>query len=381
MTPDVFKTFHDVIRNTITPSWVGSVPHNFGEASAGTPKADEWRTIFTIHLPLCLILLSGTPGNQNAGHHQALDHTMQLVCAVILACARITNVDRMRRYRECLQAYISQLPILYPKLRCESIHHMAFHIYDFLELFGPVHSWWSFPFERLIGQLQRLPTNHRFGSYRFMRSNSIVLINSLTGQLEGTIHQAFLRAANLKRWLARAAINSDCIRRCKALFDKIYGERSNNSHQEQSDLADEDSSRENKATPDEIRAFVTSPHVALHARLRFKGVVYARASTHLGNSLVLFYPGGDIYSTLVPGSIQHIYTVGGKTFFAVRQYHRPSSIETDPFAQWPEFRAQTWSTNGDADTLEEVHVPWVHSHFAQLAISDKDVVVLDLNRT
>ena len=158
----MFKTFHNVIRNTVVPSWVSSVPRNFGTAAAGTPKADEWHTVFTIHLPLCLISLFGTPSN-NPSLYGVLDHTMQLVCAVLLACTRATDLDRMRRYRECLQAYVRELPTLYPGLDCESIHHMAFHIYDFLELFGPVHSWWAFPFERLIGLLQRLPTNHKFG--------------------------------------------------------------------------------------------------------------------------------------------------------------------------------------------------------------------------
>ena len=160
----------------MTPSWVNSVPHNFGAAAAGTPKAAEWRTVFTIYLPLCLISLFGTPSSYNSRSYAVLDHTMQLVCAVILACTRSTNPDRMRRYRERLQTYIRELPILYPGLKCESIHHMAFHIYDFLDLFGPVHSWWSFPFERLIGRLQRSPTNHRFGLWnkfasRDMRAN------------------------------------------------------------------------------------------------------------------------------------------------------------------------------------------------------------------
>lgn len=170
MTPDVFKAFHAVISDTVTPSWINSVPHNFGTAAAGTPKADEWRTVFTIYLPLCLISLFGTPSSANPHLYQVLNHTMQLVCAILLACTRTTNPGQMRRYREYLQAYISQLPTVYPGLECESIHHMAFHIYDFLELFGPVHSWWSFPFERLIGQLQRVPTNHKFGSYRVASS-------------------------------------------------------------------------------------------------------------------------------------------------------------------------------------------------------------------
>ncbi|KAE9382827.1 hypothetical protein BT96DRAFT_845020 [Gymnopus androsaceus JB14] len=37
------------------------------------------------------------------------------------------------------------------------------HIYDFLLLFGPVISWWCFPFERLIGALQKINTNDFVG--------------------------------------------------------------------------------------------------------------------------------------------------------------------------------------------------------------------------
>ena len=29
--------------------------------------------------------------------------------------------------------------------------------------YGPVHAWWTFPFERLIGLLQRIPTNFQNG--------------------------------------------------------------------------------------------------------------------------------------------------------------------------------------------------------------------------
>lgn len=71
----------------------------------------------------------------------------------------------MEEYLQYLTNYISRLNIVFPGLGCESIHHLAFHIYDFLKLFGPVHSWWCFPFERLIGLLQRIPTNHHFGMW------------------------------------------------------------------------------------------------------------------------------------------------------------------------------------------------------------------------
>ena len=160
----VFEKLRHVIQNTDKPSWLASVPHSFGAASAGTPKADEWRSVFTVYLPITLILLFGRPESSKQ-QREILDHTMLLVCAVLLACKRAVTSRRMERYREHLRAYVHQLPSLYPDLNCESIHHMAFHIYDFLKLFGPVHSWWTFPFERLIGQLQHLPSNHHFGGF------------------------------------------------------------------------------------------------------------------------------------------------------------------------------------------------------------------------
>ena len=39
---------HHVIWETITPSWLNSVPKNYGEAKAGSIKADEWRVLFTL---------------------------------------------------------------------------------------------------------------------------------------------------------------------------------------------------------------------------------------------------------------------------------------------------------------------------------------------
>lgn len=165
MTPEVFNTFQHVIQHTVMPSWMGSVLHNFRVAAAGTPKADEWWTIFTIYLPITLILLFDHWSLDDAWRKKVLDHTMQLVCAVLLTCKHMTTQHHVHRYWEYLQNYISQLPVLYPDLSCESIYHIAFYIYDFLKLFGPVHLWWTFPFEQLIGQLQCLLMNHKFGLY------------------------------------------------------------------------------------------------------------------------------------------------------------------------------------------------------------------------
>ena len=95
---------------------------------------------------------------------------MLLVAAVSLACRRAISKTRADEYLQNLTKYIEALKVLYPNLPYVPNHHAAFHIYDFLLLFGPVRSWWCFPFERLIGHLQRLPSNHKFGKVTRLNS-------------------------------------------------------------------------------------------------------------------------------------------------------------------------------------------------------------------
>lgn len=42
------------------------------------------------------------------------------------------------------------------------------------------------------------------------------------------------------------------------------------------------------------------------ARMWHKGILYTRASTHVGNSLILYHPEGKMDTVPIPGSIQSI---------------------------------------------------------------------------
>ncbi|EIN09757.1 hypothetical protein PUNSTDRAFT_39704, partial [Punctularia strigosozonata HHB-11173 SS5] len=159
-------------QETTKPSWVEGIPEDFGAAAAGTPKAAEWRTLFRLYLPLALVSLLS---QSTSPHFMAtVDNTMELVLALIVGCRGTTSRRRADSYRNHLRSYIEGLKTLYPNLQLNSIHHLAFHIHDFLTLFGPVPSWWCFPYERLIGKLQR--TNH----------------NHIFRELEATIHRTFV---------------------------------------------------------------------------------------------------------------------------------------------------------------------------------------------
>ena len=122
----------------------------------------------TVYLPIALISIWG----QGTSHAlpaiaeslwKALDQTMALVSAVSLVCLHTMTPDRMTAYRENILTWIANLQVIHPTAEHRINEHMAVHIFDFLKLFGPVHSWWCFPFEHLIGQLQHLPNNHKFG--------------------------------------------------------------------------------------------------------------------------------------------------------------------------------------------------------------------------
>jgi hypothetical protein len=43
VTPEAMQYITDVVK-TLTPSWLDSIPLSFGEATAATLKANEWRT-------------------------------------------------------------------------------------------------------------------------------------------------------------------------------------------------------------------------------------------------------------------------------------------------------------------------------------------------
>ena len=105
-----------------------------------------------------LISLWGA-GTPQADLKLILDNTMDLVSAVYLACSRAVA------YRSCIASYVGNLKHVHPTFGLRPNHHALFHIYDYLVLFGPVHSWWTFPFEQLIGILQRLSSNHKNSEY------------------------------------------------------------------------------------------------------------------------------------------------------------------------------------------------------------------------
>nr|GAT48239.1 predicted protein [Mycena chlorophos] len=334
---DQLKFIQRVIAETATPSWVNGVPSNYGESSAGTIKADEWRTLSTIYVPIALVLLWGD-GLEDARLQGMLDHSMALFSAVVLVCRHSITRERTETYRALLKLWVDGLETHHPHTRAHARRpniHLAFHVFDFLILFGPIIAWWSFPFERMIGFLQNINTNHRVG-----------------GQLEGIMTMSYARGANLRRWLRRP----DCpevIRQFKAIFVRAFGQE---------------------------KVLSSAPLVSDGERASYthNGVKFSRAATNLGDSLVFYYPSAA--TEPVVGSIEKILSQGNTTSFIVRRQAPLPQGSVDPFTRYrPHFPAVMYSSKM-LETRDTIEPHQVLSHAARFDYLDR-AVVLNLSRT
>jgi len=166
LTVEELNQIRSDLSDISTPTWVPSIPSNLGNASHGKLKADQWRTLGITHLPLALIRLWGLHDSDDARSQKCkeiLNVTISLVSAVVLASSRITSPAIATAYLIHMKAYMEGIKQLFPQYRFRANHHMALHLYEYLRRFGPVHGWWTFPFERLIGMLERIPTNFKIG--------------------------------------------------------------------------------------------------------------------------------------------------------------------------------------------------------------------------
>lgn len=155
------------IEDMVTPSWLTSVPANLGKASHGKLKADQWRVLGSTYLPTTLIRLWSLvdeDDHESVRRREYLDLTITLLSAINIAASRVTSVSNSKEYERLILEYRRGLRRLFPDYEAHPNHHMAVHLGEYLRLYGPVHGWWTFPYERLIGMLQRISTNYKPGT-------------------------------------------------------------------------------------------------------------------------------------------------------------------------------------------------------------------------
>ncbi|KAK0483121.1 hypothetical protein EDD18DRAFT_1047902, partial [Armillaria luteobubalina] len=190
----------------------------------------------------------------------------------------------------------------------------------------------------LIGSLQKINTTSHIG-----------------GELETTMLQTFIRSANIRRWMQKHNC-PELILQLKHLFDKAF-----------------------TTSKGGFKIESEAKEQAEHAYYTYQGVTFSRSRTHLGGSLVLFYPTPSC-SEPVAGSIQKIVTRGNEPCFYIRRQRPLSPSAFDPFQRYTFFSARSYSSDMSSDPEDKVHPSSVLSHVARYNYSHKRAVILNLSR-
>jgi hypothetical protein len=127
-------------------------------------KADQWRSCMEFDIPVSLVQLWAEAGISSEDRRQKLvESTMFLSTALRWATSHQTSQRHADEYMRNMRAYLKSLRDLFPEMKLRPNHHNALFLGELLLRFGPVHGWWMYPFERLIGLLQKVNTNKKMG--------------------------------------------------------------------------------------------------------------------------------------------------------------------------------------------------------------------------
>ena len=157
----------DDIATTVRPSWHASPPSNLGQVSHGKLKADEWRSLFEFDIPVSLIRIetrrSASGKETNEYRAKLVQSTFLLATAIRWATSHHMSATNIDKYKSGMKDYLKTLKELWPTQRFRPNLINSLLVADYLRLYGPIRGWWMFPFERVIGNLQRPSTNSKLG--------------------------------------------------------------------------------------------------------------------------------------------------------------------------------------------------------------------------
>lgn len=161
------QAIQSAIKSTIRPTWQQAPLKAFGSSQQGKLKANQWRTMIEFDLPITLVELwsEGAKCDLHATkyHSALLDITILLALAVFWGTLQRTSAEHAAKYMYYMQMYLKSLQNLSPAPKLVPNHHTALHIGKQLLAFGPVYGWWAFPYEHLIGALQKINTTYKIG--------------------------------------------------------------------------------------------------------------------------------------------------------------------------------------------------------------------------
>lgn len=151
----------ETIQSAVTPTWMTRPPKNVGMKSAGTPKASEWFSLYTVYMVLSTI----------PDMYHSEDPNRQAICESIIQACEITNITASRRFSHddgdqlasTLKNYRTHLQLRWLDISVKRNLHFAQHIPKITRLFGPPSYTAGWVGERMNGVLIKVPKNYHLG--------------------------------------------------------------------------------------------------------------------------------------------------------------------------------------------------------------------------
>ena len=137
------------------PSDIGRIPPKIAIGNDGFSNltADQWKTFIMIYSTNILWDMLDNSDRKILGH---------FVRACNLLAARFITEDDLKEAQERLKDMAHLIENTYGPEFITSNIHLALHIPDCCRDYGPIYSYWLFPFERLNGYIGKVLTLHRF---------------------------------------------------------------------------------------------------------------------------------------------------------------------------------------------------------------------------
>ena len=144
-----YQTMQEIIDSTRVPPFLGRIPHKI-ESKVSSLTADQWKNwVLVYSVPILHTILT-------LDDLRCWSHFVE-ACSLLLK--PIVTIDDVIKGDEKLTAFCNTYEKLYGKNKCTPNMHLHLHLKDCMLDYGPVHSFWCFPFERYNGVFESFQKN------------------------------------------------------------------------------------------------------------------------------------------------------------------------------------------------------------------------------
>jgi len=151
LTMEQLRVAQERMKHVDLPSDIGRIPAKIAIGNDGFSNltADQWKTFIMIYSTTVLWDMLDDNDRKILGH---------FVRACNLLVARIITEDDLKEAQERLKDMAYLIERVYGPEFITSNIHLALHIPDCCRDYGPIYSFWLFPFERLNGYIGKIFT-------------------------------------------------------------------------------------------------------------------------------------------------------------------------------------------------------------------------------